>query len=114
MNDHHSPLTTHHSPLTNPLCPGGTMQPQPASWPVRRIAWWALIAVAAVLWQGRGLLQDLRPPGDAVVDFYQEWASARNFRSGDPIYEPQRESSQRYLGATPATQNHFFLEVNAH
>lgn len=90
------------------------MQPQPASWPVRRIAWWALIAITAVLWQGRGLLRDLSPPADALVDFYQEWASARNFLSGEPIYEPQRESSVRYLGAAPATHTHFFLEVNAH
>src|SRR5713226_4462575 len=90
------------------------MQPQPASWPVRRIAWWALIAVLAVAWQGHGLLRDLRPPDDAVVDFFQEWASARNFLSGDPIYEPQRASSLRYLGVNPPAQTHFFLEVNAH
>jgi hypothetical protein len=90
------------------------MHPQSASWPARRIAWWALAAVVAVVWQGRGLLCDLRPPGDVVVDFYQEWASARNLLCGAPIYEPQRASSQRYLGCAPEGEAHFFLEINAH
>jgi hypothetical protein len=90
------------------------MHLQPGSWPVRRIAWWALAAVAAVAWQGRGLLHDLRSSPDVVVDFYQEWASARNFLNGLPIYEPQRISCLRYLGCTPVAEMHFFLEVNAH
>src|SRR5262249_26275436 len=90
------------------------MQPQPASWPVRRIAWWALIALTATAWQGRGLLHDLRPADDAIVDFFQEWASARNFLTGEPIYEPLRASGLRYLGRTPTDQPHFMLEINAH
>lgn len=90
------------------------MQPQTASWPVRRIAWWALAAAVAVAWQGRGLLGDMKPPGNVVVDFYQEWASARNLFSGAPVYESQRASSQRYLGCAPEGDAHFFLEVNAH
>jgi hypothetical protein len=90
------------------------MLAQPASWPVRRFAWWALAAVIAVLWQGRGLLRDLRPPSDIVVDFYQEWASARNLLRGESIYEPQRASAVRYLGCTPRGEAPFFIEVNAH
>ncbi|HMF15202.1 MAG TPA: glycosyltransferase family 87 protein, partial [Gemmataceae bacterium] len=90
------------------------MQSQPASRPVRWIAWWALAAAAATAWQGPSLLRDMRPPGDVVVDFYQEWASARNFLSGAPVYESQRESCRRYLGCAPAGETHFFLEVNAH
>jgi len=90
------------------------MQPQTAPWPARRIAWWALIATVAVLWQGRGLWRALRPRADVVVDFFQEWASARNYFNGESIYEAQRASSLRYLGVSPAGNAHFFIEVNAH
>jgi hypothetical protein len=60
------------------------------------------------------LLRDLRPPSDIVVDFYQEWASARNFLLGESVYEPQRASAVRYLGCTPQGEAPFFIEVNAH
>jgi hypothetical protein len=90
------------------------MQPQTASWTGRRIACWALVLVFALAWQGRSLLRALRPPAEVVVDFFQEWASARNFFGGDPIYEPQRISSQHYLGVAPVGDAPFFIEVNAH
>ncbi|HMF14621.1 MAG TPA: glycosyltransferase family 87 protein, partial [Gemmataceae bacterium] len=90
------------------------MQPQPTKWPGWRIAWWALAATIALAWQGRSLLRDMKPPGHVVVDFFQEWASARNFLSGHPIYEPQRASCMRYLGCAPDGDSHFFLEINAH
>jgi hypothetical protein len=90
------------------------MQPQPATWPGWRIAWWALAAAIAFAWQGRSLLHDMKPPGHVVVDFFQEWASARNFLTGHPIYEPQRASCMRYLGCAPDGDAHFFLEINAH
>ncbi len=90
------------------------MPPHRAAWPARRIAWWALLALGMILWQGRGWLQDLRPDPDRPVDFYQEWASARNFLSGLPIYEPQRISCSRYLGFTPQAKDQFFIEINAH
>jgi hypothetical protein len=90
------------------------MQPQTTSWTGRGIACWALILVAALAWQGQSLLRALRPPAVVVVDFFQEWASARNFFNGEPIYEPHRVSSLHYLGVAPVGDAHYFIEVNAH
>jgi hypothetical protein len=81
---------------------------------MRRIAGWALLAVLAVAWQGKALLRDFRPPRKILVDFYQDWASARNFLQGRPVYEPQRESSQRYLGHSPEGDDPYFIDINAH
>src|SRR5262245_23096117 len=109
----HQPPSTNHQPPSGNVH-GGTMQPHPAPWPARRIALWALVAALAVAWQGRGWRRDLRPPADIVVDFYQEWASARNWLCGAPIYEPQRTSCLRYLGCTPQGDAPHFIEINAH
>ena len=46
-------------------------------------------------------------------DFVQEWASARNFFTGHPIYENQQITLREYLGLTVAPGG-FVLEYNAH
>src|SRR5436305_12818254 len=50
-------------------------------------------------------------------DFFQEWASARNYWEGQPIYGPQREAWRRYQGRElqgGAATESLFLDVNAH
>jgi hypothetical protein len=90
------------------------MASSPASWPARRIAFWALLAALAVAWQGHAFLKDFRPPRRVVVDFFQEWASARNWLNGSPVYEPQRASALRYLGKVIERDDPYFVEINAH
>jgi Glycosyltransferase family 87 len=46
-------------------------------------------------------------------DFVQEWASARNYLTGHPIYENQEVSLFHHLGLR-RQPNDFFLEYNAH
>jgi Glycosyltransferase family 87 len=49
----------------------------------------------------------------SLRDFVQEWASARNCRTGRPIYEPQETSLAHHMGYA-RRPNHFFLERNLH
>jgi hypothetical protein len=71
----------------------------------------ALILVAA--WQGPRWARGLRPPPDRIVDFFQEWASARFWRDGLPVYAPQEEGLRRYLGRQ-WDRSDAFNQVNAH
>ncbi len=59
-------------------------------------------------------LTSLRPPADRIVDFYQEWASARNYREGLPVYTNHRVTIPRYLGLTISRPDELSVEVNAH
>ena len=61
-----------------------------------------------VLWIALGLwswsrfgptwIAAMRPPSTEIVDFYQEWGSARNYWCGLPVYTPHSTSIPRYLG----------------
>jgi hypothetical protein len=73
-----------------------------------------LLAAGAAVWQGPSFVQDLGLGQTQVVDFFQEWASARNWREGEPIYADQRETCKRYLGFEQAKEDRFVLDVNAH
>ncbi len=59
-----------------------------------------LAAAALLFMQGAKLAPDLLPAvaKGEVNDFYQEWASAKNYFAGWPIYEHQGESARRWLG----------------
>ena len=54
------------------------------------------------------------PPPSRVIDFFQEWASARNYREGLPLYTPHRVTIPRYLGPRISTGEGLMIEVNAH
>jgi hypothetical protein len=54
------------------------------------------------------------PPASRVVDFFQEWASARNYREGLPLYTPHGTTIPRYLGPGISTGAGLMIEVNAH
>src|SRR5262249_406963 len=62
---------------------------------------------------GPSFVTSLYPPREKILDFFQEWASARNWFEGLPVYEHQGTTMQRYLGfeARPGT---FGIERNAH
>jgi Glycosyltransferase family 87 len=59
-------------------------------------------------------LTALRPPGDRIVDFFQEWASARNYLEGLPLYANHRVTIPRYLGLEISRPADLTVEVNAH
>jgi hypothetical protein len=90
------------------------MSGEPRPWSPARIGWWALAASLACVAFGPGFVRALLPPPGGVVDFFQEWASARNVFNGLPVYANQAITVQRYLGMERLPPGNFFLEVNAH
>jgi hypothetical protein len=49
-----------------------------------------------------------------VVDFFQEWASARNLLNGLPVYTSQRITREMYLGDSQGQDLGVWIELNAH
>src|ERR1700722_4158402 len=80
-----------------------------ARWPL----WVGLAAIVCAL-QGPAFLRDLRPPLDRGLDFFQDWASARNRTEGLPVYTRHEVTATRYLGVRVAPDDPFFVPVNAH
>jgi hypothetical protein len=59
---------------------------------------WAAAAALSLLYFGPALVGVLRPAPDEYSDFVQEWLSARSYRSGDPVYLPQRDAMLLHTG----------------
>ena len=54
---------------------------------------WMALATLVLMLVGPMFVRAFRPPAaDSYGDFVQEWLSARNYWSGDPVYLPQREA----------------------
>jgi arabinofuranan 3-O-arabinosyltransferase len=90
---------------------------RPAAW---WLGIWAILAIAVCVWRGPMYAQVLLPGPDQAgcgyLDFFQEWASARNLLEGRPVYTPHRDSYRRFLpdAPPPAPDDRYFIEVNAH
>lgn len=75
------------------------------------------VAVALMLVVTHGvsfLAAVLPPPRGAILDFFKEWASARNRLAGVPVYAPQLDSLRRHLGMDLANPEGFFDVYNTH
>ena len=75
---------------------------------------WTVAALAVCVWQGRFFVESLRPPRTLILDFFQEWASARNFYEGLPIYTHQEVTARRYLGYQKQLNELPMIRFNAH
>jgi hypothetical protein len=78
---------------------------------------WTMLAFVACSWQVRPFLKTFRPAEVGCPDFFQEWASARNWSERVPIYSPQAASVDRYrdsLHIAPGTPTQSEIEYNAH
>ena len=78
---------------------------------------WFLVAIAcwALYWQGMGFLNSLKPklPYE-IMDFFQDYASARNYLEGLPVYTNQAIAIERYLGIKMDDNKQRYIIVNAH
>jgi hypothetical protein len=89
-------------------------------WHWRHILLWVLLASFVCWWRGpdyrRAFAPKFYPPGHLLFlpDFFQEWASARNFFSAQPIYTPHEITLERYLGLKRPAHDPYFIELNAH
>jgi hypothetical protein len=84
------------------------------AWPAARRWLWVTLAVVVCVMQGPSFIRDLRPPLDRGLDFFQDWASARNLLEGLPIYTRHEVSARRYMGIEVDPTDPFFVPVNAH
>ena len=75
---------------------------------------WNVVALVACWFQAGSFLRNLRPEPGLILDFFQEWASARNYFEGEPIYTHQALSVRRYLHGEPYTVGKPFIAYNAH
>ena len=80
---------------------------------VERTTWiWALVVFVVGFFQIPAFIEALWPRQDVLSDFYQDWASARNYLTGLPIYADHRETIPRYVGQVDPLS--FSNRVNAH
>jgi alpha-1,2-mannosyltransferase len=87
--------------------------PDPPRWQPWQIAVWAVLALVAAAVFGPRFVGMFRPPNDGFYDFSQEWLSARNYYTGDPVYSPQAEAVKRHMARPPANAENL-LPWNAH
>lgn len=83
-----------------------------AAAPVDRRFVWVGLAVFVALLQAPEFLDDLRPEPTQGVDFFQDWASARNYLNGRPIYEDLGRAIRDYLELPGDVV--VYIPVNAH
>jgi hypothetical protein len=83
-------------------------------WPRGRVWVWTALGTLALFAQGPSFVQGLRPAASQGVDFFQEWASARNVLGGTPAYESQDAAMRRYLGLARDRRDPQFIAHNAH
>src|SRR5215468_4297776 len=85
-------------------------------WTRQRQLTWIVLGGAACLLFGWSFVESLRPPSTIMLDFFQEYASARNYREDLPIYTQQTITCRRYLGFSSQADkdNPYYLHYNAH
>ena len=87
---------------------------QSTSTTMRRTSAWTLTLLATICVYGGGYFAALSSH-TRVGDFFQEWASARNYFEGLPIYTPQETTAWRYLAYRPSdAPRAIFCRVNGH
>jgi hypothetical protein len=80
----------------------------------RTIAVLCLVA-GAVAWSqlGPAYVRVLRPPTDPGPDYLQDWASAKSYWAGLPVYSPHSTTIPLHLGR-PQSEREIDIEYNAH
>ncbi|MEX0704134.1 MAG: glycosyltransferase family 87 protein [Planctomycetales bacterium] len=84
-----------------------------------RLAWRVastVLALALAALLGPGFARSLRPSEGTVLDFYKEWSSVQNLRTGRPVYASQRDTVLEYLDVRLPEGDEFLFseEYNTH
>jgi hypothetical protein len=72
-----------------------------------------ILGLCGWLWLGPSYARAMRPVVNHNNDYFQDWASARNYWSGLPIYTPHSTTIPLYQGRPPS-EPELRLEYNAH
>jgi hypothetical protein len=57
-----------------------------------------ILGLGGCLWLGPLCVKAMRPAPDQIIDYYQDWGSARNHLAGLPVYTEHAISIPRHLG----------------
>jgi alpha-1,2-mannosyltransferase len=91
--------------------------PERAGWPPLRTAFWVLVTLAVLVVFGTNFVRSFRPRVGIekvhIVDFAQEWLSAKNYEARLPVYSDQQEALRRYLDVT-RLDSELIIRYNAH
>jgi hypothetical protein len=79
-----------------------------------RPRFWALVLAIVSLTHGPTFVDSLRPAATEGVDFFQEWASAKNLLHGLPIYTDLEQTANLYLGYKRLPGEELLFTKNAH
>ena len=82
--------------------------------PTARPWFWAVVVVLVSLTHGPTFIDSLRPAPTEGVDFFQEWASAKNLSHGLPIYTDLEQTASLYLGYKRRPGEELLFTKNAH
>ncbi len=104
----------HEIPKKEPAIRSRSLSNLAKEWPLWKLTLGPGLTVIVGSIMAQLYLSSLRPPADRIVDFYQEWASARNYWEGLPLYTNHKVTIPRYLGLTIASPEDLTVEVNAH
>lgn len=84
------------------------------NWTPSRTVKWTLITIVLVGLFGSSFVGRLKPSQIEILDFYQEWSSARSLMTGRSIYAPLQETVGPYLGLVKAPGTEWHWSVNVH
>ena len=84
------------------------------NWTPLRTVKWSLIALIVISLFGQTFVDRLKPSQFEVLDFYQEWSSARSLMTGRSIYAPLSETIGPYLGLAKEPGTEWHWSVNVH
>lgn len=81
--------------------------------------WMHRALAAAAIWvacfQGPSFVRSLQPqPSVNLGDFFQEWASAKNWRAGFDVYDDQELALTRWMGIQLGKDDRLVIRRNAH
>jgi hypothetical protein len=94
--------------------PPGPGSPASKLWAMVSLYPCQLLAGLILLTHLGGIAMDLRPARGQIKDFFQEWASARNYLTGLPVYTEHAVTLPLYLGLHQDPRDVCFVEINAH
>lgn len=94
--------------------PGARNRDPFGTWTTARKVRWTLLAIILGLVFAPRFFAALMPPKMQLIDFYQEWSSAKNVVEGLPTYAPLEMTVERYLGVRRAEGTEWYWDVNVH
>lgn len=84
------------------------------AWPAARWWIWAALCALVCVAAGSAFVRNLRPAPGVVVDFFRNWAAARDALAGLPVYDDQQAVQERYLGRRPDVRDVHYVEIFTH